>query len=1449
MRLPSRLGNVRSLLAQPPAQITTLLLFIAAVPAFTAAPGAMPADSKLYLYLNPGRLISDAFWSFDQRQFAGWVPHQHITFLWPSGPWFWVMDALGLPDWVAHRAWITIVFLAAGLGVVWCARLLGLTWAGAAIAAVIYQLSPYTLAYVSRTSVMLLPWAGLGWILALTVMSARCGDGNSRLASKWRYPALLALVILTVGSVNPTAIAMIAPAPVLWLLHMVAMRVLTLGQVAAVVARISVLSVGVSAWWMAMVVTQRRHGAEVLGFSETLEDVSATATATEVLRGLGYWLFYVRDTFGPATSASAQYLTSVPGIIVSFAVAITGLWAIVSTRWAHRSFAAALILVGTILAVGVYPIDDPAPLMGLLADTEIALALRSSTRAVPMLLFGLALMVGARLALVGAGAVPARGVRASTGRGRLAGVAPVMLVTAICVINLPAWWSGGFVDPGLRRQSDPPEAWRDAAIAIDARAKGYRILQLPGAEFGSYRWGHTVDQPLVALTDRPLITRDLLPLGSPVAMDLLFSLDDRLQRGVIPAGAISVVSRLLGADLVWLTNDQAHERYRTVRPDTLISVLEADAGLQLWEKFGEPQVFTTDRERVDPVSLSDPAVGVAVPPVMVWEVADAVPVVRARSAAVVIGGSGDGIIDAAGAGLIDGHELIVYAAASSPEQIAAAQRLIITDSARARARQWRSSQDVIGATESSDRDLLGLSPMAGDQRLGIGHGPFVTAEQMGTVRATASSYGERFALLPEMRPVMAIDGDPTTAWRVAGQGDPVGERLRLYFDEAVDHLQLLQPVAGRQITSVRIEVTDSETRELEVVLGSASLEAPGQRVDLAALWSGAAPGGPTQVDIVITGVTSGPADPVGFAEVGPFATLEYLQIPDYAPHPDTSFLFTRDRIDPRTMWRSDPELQLNRRFTLRDTDSGGEGWLMNLQVSLDQRASDAILARWMETAAIADSRLQGVVAARGHSAVDGDLSTVWISDFTPFGGQGHGPVLHILGLEGTTDRIQLSQPEGDFSRITEIEIVGSLADGTSANDRSVTGSAAPIRVSVPKAEGAEGGAGEIILPMPIGPGPVQIRVTATDPRLVRDLRTSQMLVAPVAIAEMNFGVPVTTTAAPVLPECIADLIWLGERSIPVRIDHVSGRAEPCSLDPLRLEPGSHLLRSTASDVAPGLRVDHVVLSPARTGITTALAGSEAGGGLNLSLLGQTRLGRSVEINNCAPGCWVVLGEGYNPAWHAEVRGGSLGPPVVVDGGFNGWFIGPDDSEGGPVRVEMYWTAQTPLTVAFGISGVFIAGCGWLGRPSRRRGQRMRDELRAGPVLAGPVRAQTPERHRITASDWRIGAGPHTRVGRLASMVLWVAAAVVFVGPLWGLVAAVLAVPGLMGLRVRIAELVALLGLVLSVVIVMGLQLRRSPVANMAWPEAVGEPHRIALFAVVSLATVVVFADDRRVREA
>ncbi len=124
---PVRLARAR----RPPLGVVVLGL-LAYVPALTAGRGRMPADTKLYLYLDPGRLVSDAPYTFDGRQFAGWVPHQTISYLWPSGPWYWLFDAIGVPDWIAHRLWIGTILFVAGLGVRWLARLLGIVGSAAA---------------------------------------------------------------------------------------------------------------------------------------------------------------------------------------------------------------------------------------------------------------------------------------------------------------------------------------------------------------------------------------------------------------------------------------------------------------------------------------------------------------------------------------------------------------------------------------------------------------------------------------------------------------------------------------------------------------------------------------------------------------------------------------------------------------------------------------------------------------------------------------------------------------------------------------------------------------------------------------------------------------------------------------------------------------------------------------------------------------------------------------------------------------------------------------------------------------------------------------------------------------------------------------------------------------------------------------------------------------------
>jgi arabinofuranan 3-O-arabinosyltransferase len=1368
-----------------------VLALLAFLPALTAAPGRMPSDSKLYVYLNPGRFIIDTTTSFDPRQFAGWVPHQHIAYLWPTAPWFWLFERLGVPDWIAHRLWIGTLLLVGGLGVRWVSRVLGLAPVAALVAALVYQLSPYVLPYVSRTSVLLLPWAGLGWIVGLTVLAAQRG--------RWRFPAAIALVVLTVGAVNATALAMIIPAPTLWLAHAVWSRSITWRRALATAGKVGVLSTAVSLWWMTMLIIQGRHGGDVLAYSESLESVSFTSTSTEVLRGLGYWLFYVRDSFAATTTSSIDYLISIPVVIAGFSLVVLCLLGIAVSEWEHRRFAALLVGAGLVLAVGVHPIDDASPLMSvLLGDREsgLALALRSSTRAVPVLMLGMAfgaasLVSAVRTMQFRCGLIGFGGARASVAMAAVFGL--------LAVVNLPALRNGGFVDPALERDQQPPDSWLDAAASLDALPDGYRVLQIPGTEFGSYQWGYTVDQPLPALTDRPLVTRDLLPLGSPAAMDLVFALDDRVQDGTLDPDAVAPVARLLGVDTIWLTNDVQFDRFRLARPEPVADLLTHGGvdGLGNPASFGEPTVMLPHVPYIDEQSIGDSRVGTAIAPVQLLPVGEAVPTVRVKDEIVIVSGSGDGLVDAAGAGLIDGAELIRYSASLDSAEIANELGnggvLIVTDSNRDRAHHWRSSQDVHGATESGGPDTEVLRFEPADQRLPV----FATNEaatqtvaiQDGPVRATASAYGEPFAYLPEHRPVMAIDGDLTTSWVVSDRFSAIGEFIRLDVSSDFDHVTLRQPDSPhgtRVITDVRIEgVGDS----IFVALDERSLTGEGQRIAVHGVAG-------STVDIVITG-TSAPQPPiaeaigaVGFAEieVGLGPTVEVIRVPHdatgVAADHQPSYVFTRLRTDAQDRFRSDPEPTLNRQFDVATDMTSNVAVTLRVAPS----ASDELLAALFDERGQASGHLVGTLTARGHAAVDGDQATAWITPFDDVVGQS---LTNVGG--GSSKSLRVTQLVGDYSPVTKLRI----ADGKGVLDIVVAGPEVTVQLS-----------------RHVDVSQASVTILEIDARQTIDRRFGEPVTLPAAISSIDF-VGSTINRSSVFGangECRTDLLELDGQPLGVSVafdvdtalsgDHVT--VNVCG-GPLDFVRGTHRLSTTAGHIS-GIDIDRVVFEPAEPETPAGPAIDPT----QTVLVESARHSRVVHVPPCPTGCWVVLGEGFNDGWVASTREGTLPGPELVDGNANGWWIAPTVA---PTIVEIRWTPQRTLSIALLASLFGTLAAIAIVMLDRRR--------------SSDLALSAPEPKLAT---WK----PDPRrsisiIGAIATVSVALVA-----GWAWALPAAVIATVAIAVGRVRVVAMAGWLivaGVSFAVVYVVGVE---RPFPNAAWPIRFERLHGWTLLGVMLL---------------
>ena len=71
------------------------------------------------------------------------------------------------------------------------------------------MLSPYSLVYASRLSILLVAWTVLPWMVALVVRALR-DDG-------WKYPAVFAILVQLAGSVNATALLLAGIGPLLWI--------------------------------------------------------------------------------------------------------------------------------------------------------------------------------------------------------------------------------------------------------------------------------------------------------------------------------------------------------------------------------------------------------------------------------------------------------------------------------------------------------------------------------------------------------------------------------------------------------------------------------------------------------------------------------------------------------------------------------------------------------------------------------------------------------------------------------------------------------------------------------------------------------------------------------------------------------------------------------------------------------------------------------------------------------------------------------------------------------------------------------------------------------------------------------------------------------------------------------------------------------------------------------
>jgi arabinofuranan 3-O-arabinosyltransferase len=1313
---------------------TILLLVVAYVPLLLTRPGEVGADTKTYLYLDPARLLSRAAWMWDTNIGLGTVTHQNIGYLWPMGPWYWVMDAIGFPDWVAQRLWLGTLIAAAGLGVRFMLRELRWEGPGLTVASFAYALSPFLLHYGARISVILLPFAGLPWLIALASRSLRRGG--------WRWPAVFALVTLTVGGVNATSLILVMAGPLLWFLHatFVAHEV-SLKRAIATGLRISALTLVTSLWWIAGLSVQGTYGIPILRYTETYYVVAHAALSTEVMRGLGYWFFYGRDALGAWIEPAERMVQSIPALVVSFKIPGLALVSGFLTRFRNRGFFALLVATGLVIAIGSHPWEESTPAGAVFkawTRSDAGLAFRSTPRAVPLVALGLAVMLAAAVAALSAWKpplhLPAAGV-----------------VLALVLVNQWALFAGEMVDRNLRRDEELPEYWSEAAAAMDAGATteggGTRVYEMPGTDFASYRWGNTVDPITPGLMDRPFVARELIPYGTPASANLLNAVDAPLQQDSFDPRSLVPVSQLMGVGTVAHRGDLQYERFRTPRPRNLWHMLTGTEGLAEPVAFGEgiPNEASAKLPLDDEVYFGTPAAWPDAPAVSLFDLEDPRPIVRTVSASTptVMAGDGAGIVDWAATGGLDPDRAILYSAsfAEDPDALddlldTPGSQLVVTDTNRRAARRWGSVRENDGYTERVGEEPLEKDPA--DNRLdlfpGAGDDSYTVTEQVGSATLSASNYGNPVSYTPSDRALHAMDGDPATAWRVGAFDEPRGEYLEVVFDDPVSpgEITLLQTQrqANRWITGVDLSFDGGEA--MSVALDDSSRSQPGQRIDV-----GDRTFSTLRVTIAETNIGrldryTGVSD-VGIAELGVVGVEpvgEVVRPPtdlldasgEASIDHSLSYVFTRRRANPAEVVVEDEESQLRRLVEGPVTRGYQVFGTARLAADLPAQSVDRLLGMpSLDEGGVqvsSSAQLAGDPLSRATSALDGDPATAWQTPVNASDGQW---ILVESPEPLTFDEVGLTVVrDGRHSVPTRIKV--QVDDGEPVV-------AEVIDPGVGE-RGERGAVEELSIPVPPQSGKtVRVTIEAVEEAASKDWFGGSRTVLPVGIAELDVGavVDVPEADSPIPSECREDLLTLDGQPVPARVEGTVGEAlarEALDLvacgDGVGVDAGSSMLESVPGSQS-GFDVDQVVLASAPgggPGRDTAVEGPEpvdpppSSEGSNPS-----RLTWDVDVEGATDPYWVVLGQSLSPGFRAVAGDGTdLGESTLVNGYANGWLVDPAEV-GTDTTITITWPPQRNVWIALALSGLGVLLCaGFILGPPR---------LLAGQPLPGPFAPMAP----------------------------------------------------------------------------------------------------------------------------
>ena len=1221
--------------------ITMLALSLAV---FGQSAGNAAADTKLDLVIAPLRFLDRALRLWDPTGNAGQLQNQAYGYLFPIGPFYAALHAIGVAPWEMQRVFESVIVCFAFLGTYRLARTMGVDAFWPAVGAgLAYALAPRVLSELTSISAELMPVAALPWVMIPLVEGAVRGSPR-------RAAARSGVALLFAGAVNAAATIAILPVPTIWLLTR------TRGRRRRLLAGWWTLAVALAcAWWAVPLVLLGRYSPPFLDWVESSSTTTAPTSLLAVLRGVDHWEAYL----GPGVWPGGWILlVGRPAIVATTAVAAIGLVGLSLRRVRHALFLWTCLLLGLVLitlghagAVG----PPGAGTWRALLDGPLV-PFRNIHKFDPLVRLPLALGFAYALSRLSGLRDTVRMVRGRPLRLPLR-LITFTLISVVGAVAIAPVWTNHLVS----KQRVTPDAswWDSAAIWLQSHSHGARALVVPGSASPVYLWGATVDDAIQPFATSPWTVRGAVPLAQSGYVRLLDSIEAVMAGGTGDPTLAPTLARA-GIGYVVLANDLDSISSQSTPLLYVRATLENSPGIHLRVGFGQSVGGS-----LSPAISVDAGGTVARPAVQIYSVDGwtGPAALQPLSAAVRATGSSDALPQLIERGLGPSQAVLFGAdAAQLPVHTA-----VTTDGIRRREASFAGSLTPSAtmtqyAPYSQKRPQHDYLPDPPGQLSAYGYA--------GIADVTASSSGaDGLAFVNRSQwngPWSALDADPNSAWQSSGFG-AVGQWLEVRFD---------RPVTASTV-QVRFGLVDNgpaplPTKVLVTTDGGAATDSV---LPLTVTQNLRLPHGPTsQLRVTIEEVaghsrgTSVAIAALTVPGVRPQRTLMVPSLPGsvmYAFDASTGFrnqclqLSVGTVCDPVYGAAGQEDSGIVRGFA---TAAGDYSAAATVRLRGGE-ALDRLLDAGSPIRASASSVSSTDPRQRPGAAVDGDPGTAWQA--------APGDVNPVLTL-----RLP------DVREVTGMTLLTPAAAPV----------AGPVAVTISLGEGRHltrwvgslPADGHIDFGHAVPTDRVTIRIDQAQVRTsVASVANLSRLLA-VGIAEVYIdGAPQPVATSTVHVACgSGPALVIGGLTIPLQVDAtradvLAGRpvdAVSCQLPWFHLNRGEHLVSLAASDMA-----NPVSVTISRSGFGFGQLG--ASGQLRITDWGATDRAVRVDTTSAA---LLVVHENANPGWQATLDGARL-RSVRVDGWQQG-FVVPAEAHG---MVLLRFAPQNRFETALAV-GAFAA---------------------------------------------------------------------------------------------------------------------------------------------------------------